>query len=165
MTKSIVQLNRLSSTDILTLLPVLSDKRVTMPARLVLPDDPNGLKWAIQTLANNHYCFGIYIKRKPKPVGMICCEPLRQKDGSLDPHSFEISYLLDHQYWNHHLMTDAVSLFCHFFNSSDDKLTLYAKTALTNKASSQVLLNAGFKQLTTNQDGLAVWRWLRQEDQ
>lgn len=138
----------------------LSDQRVTIPSGLHLPKDSTSFYWALETLAKDHHCFGIYLLGQGQLVGMICCDPVI-KEGKLQPHQFEISYLLDHKWWGQHIMTKALKKFCQEFQPDDHQLSLRAATLLTNVGSQKVLERVSFTRDNCSHQGIISWRWDR----
>lgn len=156
-----IKLARLSAADILRLKPVFQDEQVVRPSHLQLPENPLALDWALETLAANHHCFGIYLGTHQRLVGMIAADPSLDDDGKAIPHSLTISYLLNRTEWGQHVMTEAVRLFCRSINPEDQRLVIVAEVLRINQRSMRVLQNANFKMTAASDDQITFWKWSR----
>lgn len=137
---------------------MLRDERVTIPSGLQLPAEESSFLWAVQTLAKYHHCFGIYYGEDGQLVGMICCDRVKQEGKDQSP-KFEISYLIGHQWWGHHIMTNALQQFCQQYLPKEQSTSLIATTLSTNVASQKVLTRSGFKRIGDDRQGVISWRY------
>lgn len=153
-----INFKRLDGKSILGLEDILRDERVTIPSGLQLPAGESSFLWALQTLANYHHCFGIYYGEDEQLVGMICCDQVKQ-DEEAQSKEFEISYLIGHRWWGHHIMTNALQQFCRQYKRKEVGASLIATTLATNVASQKVLKRVGFKKINDDHQGVISWRY------
>lgn len=92
----------------------------------------------IQQYKNGHCEWVIVHKKHNRVIGSIVIYNATVKD-------IEIAYIISKQYWNMGYATEAVTALTDFLLSNKNVLSIYAKHAIENPASGQVLIKSGFK--------------------